>query len=117
MASATNGHSPEDKDFDAPSNTDTSQTSPRAALVPPHWSHQRHESYISIDDERRGPTPIVLEDNTAEESERSSSCWARGVSIDDYTLVAGSVPNVGTFVVWSCKVDTLDVSSPWMASI
>lgn len=119
MAVAANGHSPEDRDsaegvdnceVNATPDLETPQPSPRAPLVPPHWSHQRHESYISIDDRQRGSTPIALEDNTGEESERSSSCWARRVSIDDYTLVSGSVPNVGSFVVWNCKVDTLDVS-------
>jgi hypothetical protein len=92
-----------------------SQNTPRAPLIPPHWSHHRHESYISIDDEDRGSVPITLEDNTGEDSERSSSCWARRVSINDYVILSGSIPTVGTFVVWNCKVDTLDVS-PWPKS-
>ena len=119
MDSTATSNSPVDRDSGArvdpqevnnTTGAGTSQTSPRSPTVPPHWSHQRHESYISIDNERRSSTPIILEDNTGEGSERSSSCWARRVSIDDYVLVSGSVPNVGTFVVWNCKVDTLDVS-------
>ena len=98
-------------DADGPPGAGISKVIERAPLVPPHWSHQRHESYISIDEGMRSP-PIILEDNTGEGSERSSSCWARRVSIDDYVLVSGSVPSVGTFVVWNCKVDTLDVSLP-----
>lgn len=118
MALKANGHSPVDRDsgedldsseIDNGLGAGTSQPLPKVPLVPPHWSHQRHESYISIDDEQRGSAPIVLEDNTGEGSEWSSSCWARRVSIDDYVLVSGSLPSVGTFVVWNCKVDTLDV--------
>lgn len=81
-------------------------------LIPPHWSHKRHESYLSLDDGRPPHLPITLEDNTGDQSERSSSCWARAVSIDDYVLISGSIPSVGTFVVFNCKVDTLDVSLP-----
>lgn len=80
------------------------------AIVPPHWSHRRHESYASYDDRNPKSPPIVLEDNTGADSERSSSCWARCVSIDDFVVLSGSFPAVGTFVVWNCKVDTLEVS-------
>lgn len=114
MDSTANGDSPQNHDKDnggEESGAGTLQTSPtHPPLIPPHWSHHRHESYISIDDEDRGPAPITLEDNTGEDSERSSSCWARRVSVNDYVVVSGSIPTVGTFVVWNCKVDTLDVS-------
>ena len=83
-------------------------------LVPPHWLHRRHESYISVENSDPGRVPITLQDNTGEDStgeqaERSSSCWARAVAIEDYVLVSGAFRNVGTFVVFNCKVDTLDV--------
>lgn len=77
-------------------------------LVPPYWSHRRYESYCSIGNTK--PPPITLEDHTKEPSFVSNSAWAKGVTVDDYVLVSGSVPNVGNFVVWNCRIDTLDVS-------
>ena len=78
------------------------------ALVPPYWSHRRYESYTSVKNTR--PPPITLEDHTEEPSEQSDSLWAKGVAIDDYVLVSGNTPNVGNFIVYNCKIDTLDVS-------
>ena len=92
------------------STTDTNAVSDvniNRSLIPPYWSHRRYESYCSIENTK--PPPIVLEDHTEEEFEQSGSVWARSVSIDDYVLVTGTVPNVGNFVVWNCKIDTLDV--------
>jgi hypothetical protein len=80
------------------------------ALEPPYWSHRRYESYCSIGNAK--PPPIRLEDHTEEQSLVSSPAWARGVVIDDYVLVTGSTPNVGKFVVWNCRIDTLDVGEP-----
>ena len=73
--------------------------------IPPYWSHRRYESYCSI--EHTKPPPIILEDNTAE---NNSPVWARSVSINDYVLVTGTLPNVGNFIVWNCRIDTLNVS-------
>ena len=87
-----------------------SPMSSRPPLIPPHWSHKRHVSYISIDGGLPAHSPIVLEDNTGEQSERSNSCWARAVTINDYVLVSGNKVGAGTFVVFNCRVDTLDVS-------
>lgn len=78
------------------------------SLVPPYWSHRRYESYSSVKNSK--PAPITLEDHTEEPSEQSGPAWAKGVTIDDYVLVSGTVPNVGKFVVWNCKIETLDVS-------
>lgn len=78
------------------------------SLVPPYWSHRRYESYSSVKNTK--PPPITLEDHTEEPSEQSGAVWAEGVTIDDYVLVSGTVPNVGNFVVWNCKIETLDVS-------
>lgn len=97
--SDSNGHSPEE--------ADGAKSSP--ALIPPYWSHRRYESYSSVQNAK--PPPITLEDHTEEPSEQSGAVWAEGVAIDDYVLVSGTVPNVGNFVVWNCKIETLDVSS------
>ncbi len=86
---------------------DTAQSS--APLVPPYWSHRRYESYCSVGAAK--PAPITLEDHTGEQSCESNAAWAKGVAIDDHVLVTGSVPNVGNFIVWNCRIDTLDVST------
>ena len=87
---------------------DIAAESSRNTLAPPYWSHRRYESYASIANTK--PAPITLEDHTDGLSEHSGSCWAKGVTIDSYVIVDGTVPNVGKFVVWNCKIDTLDVS-------
>ena len=81
----------------------------RTSLIPPYWSHRRYESYASVENTK--PAPITLEDHTEGLGEHTASCWAKGVSIDSYVIIGGTVPNVGRFVVWNCKIDTLDVSS------
>ena len=97
-----NSHPPEPEEID-----DGANSSP--SLIPPYWSHQRYESYSSVQNAK--PPPITLEDHTEEPSEHSGAVWAEGVTIDDHVLVSGTVPNVGNFVVWNCKIETLDVSS------
>lgn len=96
-----NGHPPEEV-----SGPTTSQS-----LVPPYWSHRRYESYSSVKNAK--PPPITLEDHTEEPSEQSGAVWAKGVTIDEYVLLSGTVPSVGNFVVWNCNIETLDVSPPF----
>ena len=93
---------------DPPQPDGANSSPPSSSLIPPYWSHQRYESYSSVQDAK--PPPITLEDHTEEPSEHSGAVWAEGVTIDDYVLVSGTVPNVGNFVVWNCKIETLDVS-------
>ncbi|KAK0516005.1 hypothetical protein JMJ35_002039 [Cladonia borealis] len=81
----------------------------KTSLIPPYWSHRRYESYASIENPK--PAPITLEDHTEGLGEHTGSCWAKGVSIDDYVIIGGTVPDVGRFVVWNCKIDTLDGGS------
>lgn len=94
----SNGHPPDE----------AGGANPSPSLVPPYWSHRRYESYSSVKIAK--PAPITLEDHTEEPCEQSAAVWAKGVGIDDYVLVSGTVPSVGNFVVWNCKVETLDVS-------
>ena len=95
----------------SPENVDGQGSS--TSLVPPYWSHRRYESYSSVKNAR--PPPITLEDHTEEPSEESGAVWAGGVTVDDYVLVSGTVPSVGNFVVWNCRIETLDVS--WVALV
>ena len=80
------------------------------AVVPPYWQqHQRHASYASVISNGK-PPPISLEDHTEEPEEVSSPLWAKVVSIESHVLVSGNVPGLGDYVVWICRVETLDVS-------
>lgn len=83
--------------------------SPPQTIVPPYWQHRREQSYASVISNGK-PPPITLEDHTEESFDQSSPLWAKVVSIEDYIIVSGNVAGVGDYVVWICKVDTLDVS-------
>ena len=97
---SNNGHQPEEEVEEA--------AKPSPSLIPPYWSHRRYESYSSVKNSK--PPPITLEDHTEEPFEQSGAVWAEAVTIDDHVLVSGTLPNVGSFVVWNCKIETLDVS-------
>ena len=106
METSSNGYlSTDTKALERGSIEDSTTTT----LVPPYWQHRRHESYTSL--EQKKPPPIILEDHIEEPSEDSFSLWAKGVAIDSYVIVSGNLSGVGDYVVWNCKVDTLDVSS------
>jgi hypothetical protein len=76
---------------------------------PPYWTHQRsisHLSQISLD----RPRPITLRDRTGSLSSTNGALWAKSISIEDYVIVRGNLTGIGAYVVWICKVQTLDVS-------
>ena len=77
-------------------------------VSPPYWQHSRAVSRSSVFSIGK-PQPIRLEDNTEELEGTRSPLWAKIVSIDDHTIVTGNVKGVGDYVVWICKVQTLDV--------
>ena len=81
----------------------------RQTDVPPlFWStrqHSRSTSYHSIS--HLSPGTIQLEDHSEEQHEQSQGCWARSVTVDDYTVVSGSSGNLGAYVVWHLTVSTL----------
>lgn len=67
---------------------------------------------------------ITLQDNECEEDDdrpgsggvhgrdRNRACWAKSVQIVDSVLVNGSATNIGAFVVWNIRVETLNVCCP-----
>lgn len=71
------------------------------------------------------PGAITLQDNERDEDEdgggrrsnsselygrdRNRACWARSVQVTDHVLVNGSATNIGAFVVWLIRVETLNV--------
>jgi len=84
------------------------------SLIPPYWQHRRqisHASVISTTSTITKPPPIILEDHTGELEALTSPLWARSVSIENHVLVAGNITGVGSYVVWICKVFTLDGGS------
>ena len=77
------------------------------STTPLYWQHRRRESYASI-----GVTPcppITLEDHTEEAVASKSPLWAKMVSLDGYILVSGNLPSVRDYVVWLCRIETLEV--------
>ena len=83
---------------------------PVSGVVPPYWQrHSRNASRASQSSQARS-TLITLEDHTADpDSETTRGLWARSVSIDDHVVVQGKT-GVGAYVVWNCRIQTLDVS-------
>jgi hypothetical protein len=47
-----------------------------------------------------------------EGDDRNNACWAKSVEIVDYIVVNGSATNIGAFVVWIIRVETLTVGVP-----
>ncbi|KAL5336741.1 Phox homologous domain-containing protein [Aspergillus crustosus] len=80
---------------------------PVSGIVPPYWSHHRNASRASQISTDRGPA-ITLEDHTEDpNSETSRGLWAKSVTIDDHVVVQGKT-GIGSYVVWSCKIRTLE---------
>lgn len=100
---------------------------------PPYWSHvhRRAPSQVSVESELPAGA-ITLQDNEAEDGanngyanngshgrgasggssygqDRNRSCWAKSVQVTDHVVVNGSATNIGAFVVWNIKVETLTV--------
>lgn len=77
--------------------------------VPPYWQHRRDESYASANIVH--PSRIILEDRTEQPAEFAAQLWAKGVLVDSYVVVSGKLPSIGDYVVWNCKIATIDVSA------
>lgn len=95
----------------------SSTTSPSSIHSPPYWpnsggGHRRTISAVSTESVLPAGA-ITLRDNEASDyDDRNSACWARGVEVIDHTVLNGSATNIGAFVVWIIKVETLSVSRP-----
>lgn len=111
-------HNHSDTQHEATSNTHTpvdsaassTKSRPVSSIVPPFWQrHERAVSRVSLSSLAQSRI-IRLEDHTADpDSETSRGLWARSVAIEDYVVVQGK-SGVGSYVVWSCTIQTLDVS-------
>lgn len=76
--------------------------------IPPYWQHRRHESNASAN--TVPPFRIILEDRTEHSAELAAPLWAKGVQVDSYVVVSGKLPSIGDYIVWNCKIATIDVS-------
>ncbi|ODA79483.1 hypothetical protein RJ55_05076 [Drechmeria coniospora] len=80
---------------------------------PPYWLNssvqhgQRSTSNLSVDSVLPAGAITLCDNDTTEGNDRSDACWAKSVEIVDYTTVNGSTTNIGAFVVWIVKVETL----------
>jgi hypothetical protein len=88
----------------------STKSRPVSSVVPPFWQrHERSVSRASLSSLAQSRI-IRLEDHTADpDSETSRGLWARSVAIDDHVVVQGK-SGVGSYVVWNCVIQTLDVS-------
>ncbi|KAK1834865.1 Phox homologous domain-containing protein [Podospora conica] len=109
----------EDRGSHADGDRDSSVVSP-TITSPPYWMTQgpsrEPPSNISADDL---PGFITLQDNERDDGpggsnvygrDRNRACWARSVQVRDHVLVNGSPTNIGAFVVWNIRVETLNGS-------
>lgn len=91
-----------------------SSASVTTGSTPPYWGRHRRThsdiSYASVANQSR-PTLITLEDHTTgpRQQETNGGLWAKGVTINDHVVVTGTVITAGSYVVWHCTVETLDV--------
>lgn len=78
------------------------------SLVPGAITLQDNEA----DGEPQDREPEASETRTSYGRDRNKACWAKSVEVTDYVIVNGSTTNIGAFVVWNIRVQTLSVSRP-----
>lgn len=88
----------------------STKSRPVSGVIPPFWQrHERSVSRASLSSLAQSRI-IRLEDHTADpDSETSRGLWASSVAIEDHVVVQGK-SGVGSYVVWNCRIQTLDVS-------
>lgn len=92
---------------------DTKSEEPSKITSPPYWLRERSATQSTTLSLER-PPPITLKDNTDDDyndpAHAHQQLWARSIAIDDYVIVRGNNVAIGAYVVWICKVETLDGS-------
>ncbi|PHH88183.1 hypothetical protein CDD83_7873 [Cordyceps sp. RAO-2017] len=86
---------------------------PAVVTSPPYWTlsgGRRSASNLSVESVPPAGAITLRDNETSEHSDRNDACWARSVEIVDYTVVNGSATNIGAFVVWNVRVETLNGS-------
>ncbi|KAI1064806.1 hypothetical protein LB507_000824 [Fusarium sp. FIESC RH6] len=93
-----------------------STSSPLSPVTsPPYWlntrgGHQRTISNMSTESVLPAGAITLRDNETSDYDDRNSACWAKSVEIVNYTIVNGSATNIGAFVVWNIRVETLNGS-------
>ena len=109
-ATPTKPHPMRDENLNAPpASEELLQPDDRSSTTdaPPFWSrHDRTVSTVSYHSMTDTRNPILLEDRSQESHEATQFCWAKSVTIDDYTILTGPT-GIGAYVVWHCTVGTL----------
>lgn len=126
-------HAPDDSIHALSGQNPPTMTSPITS--PPYWLHghtfdsQSTSRANNLSTESLVPGGITLQDNEAEDSDdprqrnseetrtsygrdRNKACWAKSVEVTSYVIVNGSATNIGAFVVWNIRVQTLQ--GPYM---
>lgn len=117
------GEAPQDPIVTAPSDDGVEEepdealtpavTTPGSVTSPPYWTHNigHRRSTSNLSAESVLPVgAITMRDNeTSGRDERNKACWAKSVEIADHVIVNGSATNIGAFVVWNIRVETLQV--------
>lgn len=89
--------------------------SPSSVTSPPYWvnshGHQRNISNVSVESILPAGAITLRDNETNDYNDRNNACWAKSVEIADYTIVNGSATNIGAFVVWNIRVETLHVGT------
>ncbi|PKS12762.1 hypothetical protein jhhlp_000973 [Lomentospora prolificans] len=102
----------EDEAIDAQRPVASPVTSPNSTTSPPYWlvHHPHNAMGASVDSLFEGGG-ITMRDNESEDwGGRNSACWAKSVEIPNYVVVNGSATNIGAFVVFNVRVETMNGS-------
>lgn len=97
----------ESGNIDTQSNENTSKRL-SYQIAPPYWLRNRsttHSTIASLE-----VPAITLKDNTEESVHAHNQLWAKSIKVDDFVVVQGNSIGIGAYVVWICKVETLDGS-------
>lgn len=118
---------------------ETSAVISPSVTSPPYWAHGHTVNGTGASRAGHGnqsveslvPGAITLQDNEAEDDDdgepadrqrsseetrtsygrdRNRACWAKSVEVTNYVIVNSSATNIGAFVVWNIRVQTLSVS-------
>ncbi|KAG7137310.1 PX domain-containing protein YPT35 like [Verticillium longisporum] len=113
VGTAANGPPSSDDDA-AHDDSDTwasAVTSPASITSPPYWtnshSHQRSISNMSAESVLPAGAITMQDHEVSDPDHRNKACWAKSVEIVDHVVINGSATNIGAFVVWNIKVETL----------